>query len=194
MNTIFSTFVLKLGKVPRRHKTAFLRLLFRRQFHNPGSRPLGTKGARLERGGICRSRLEGGPAPPSVRLLVHFRLQPPTRPSRAVLPDLASPPALRGPRMRSSGAPPAGCERCPQVSPAPVGTASGATAAPERAGLLPRGGGLRRGRGALGGSIRPALGLRPRRPPLPLGILGRPDRRKVGAGEPVLHFDSSWAL
>lgn len=51
-----------------------------------------------------------------------------------------------------------------------------------------------RGGGALGESSRPVPGLRPPRPPSPLGILGYPDGRKVGAGEPAPHFDSSRAL
>ncbi|XP_009247195.1 HAUS augmin-like complex subunit 4 isoform X2 [Pongo pygmaeus] len=45
-----------------------------------------------------------------------------------------------------------------------------------------------------GESFRPVPGLRSWRPSSLLGILGRPDRREVGAGEPVLHFDSSRAL
>ncbi|XP_009004004.2 HAUS augmin-like complex subunit 4 isoform X4 [Callithrix jacchus] len=130
--------------------------------------------------------------------LVHFWRLPLPGPSSAVFPASLPPAPAPHPnesfRSPGSGGVP-GVDAAGQPAPAEVlSTALRASAAQGVQVCFRGSAGGAAGKRNWGKSIRPVPGLRPRRPSSPLGILGQPDGRKVGAGEPVLHFDSSRAL
>ena len=142
-----------MGEVPRRKgkEVGLPRLPFPVLTpHTQSSGRWRTKGARPAGGGACRSRRKRGAAPPSHAASWAFGAGSPPPTSRAVCPGLASrsPSAgqdrevsERGRGRRSSVAATAG----PPARLSPLGTASGASAAPCSAGLPRRVGGRRCG-------------------------------------------------
>lgn len=164
-------------------------------------------------GGVAKTAFPAGsdpPRPPRRERAGGWR--PRARARRGAGPGLpasaAAPPPLRAPSATPS-APSAVFPRCPPGPRVPRPACGPDSEVPEpgvdAAGLpgpgpsaLPREPQLPPGaQVCLRGSVGERRGKEERRDgPLrpPLGLLGGPDRREVGAEEPVLHFDSSWAL
>ena len=156
----------------------------------------------------ARAQLEAEPAVPALSVAPPL---PPTRPlgrlglfpspdlprwlPRPSFPQPQRPAGSRGFGGRARAAVQCCGHRLPTCPPQPPWPRLGSFSCPLLCRFAPEGQRVAlRGEGALGKSSRPVLGLRPPRPPSPLGILGYPDGRKVGAGEPASHFDSSRAL
>lgn len=186
--TIFSTFALNRGRYPGGGQRRLPQTvpLPRPDSQPRGCEPLGSEGARPARGGVCRSRLWRGHAPRPSRAAsdAPLPLPLPGGPPGPCFPQPLRPARLRGSGARAGRSSGRRGSALPRELPLPSGVqvcfrGSAGGAAGRRS----------------GGSVNPASpGLRPPRPPSPLGILGCPDGRKVGAGEPAPHFDSSRAL
>ena len=130
---------------------------------------LRTEGARSTRGGAYSSRFRRGPAPPpSHGAAVHFRPFPPLpRSSCSVHPGLASPNPSAGPseRFRSPGAGGISAWTLRAIPPQAAPHSLGSFSCPMVCRFASEGRrAARRGGGVLGGSVRPAPGLRLGRP------------------------------